>query len=91
MYLNKIKTSIENCYGIITNNDIISFTSEIKTNIINHTICSNVPRISIIMPSYNSVRFIEKSILSVLNQNYDNIELIIIDGGSKDGTVDVIK
>jgi len=43
------------------------------------------------MPSYNSVRFIEKSILSVLNQNYDNIELIIIDGGSKDGTVDVIK
>ncbi len=49
-----------------------------------------VPKISIVMPSYNQVRFIERSILSVLNQDYLNIELIIIDGGSSDGTVDII-
>ena len=43
------------------------------------------------MPSYNKVQFIEKSILSVLNQDYSNTELIIIDGGSDDGTIDIIK
>ena len=49
------------------------------------------PKISIVMPSYNQVKYIERSILSVLNQNYPNFELIIIDGGSNDGTVDIIK
>jgi glycosyltransferase involved in cell wall biosynthesis len=48
-------------------------------------------KISIVMPCYNQVEFIEKSILSVLNQDYKNIELIIIDGGSNDGTIEIIK
>ena len=52
---------------------------------------NNYPKISIVMPSYNQVQFIEKSILSILNQDYSNTELIIIDGGSDDGTLDIIK
>jgi glycosyltransferase involved in cell wall biosynthesis len=48
-------------------------------------------RISIVMPSYNQVHFIERSILSVLNQNYPHLQFIIMDGGSTDGTLDVIR
>lgn len=52
---------------------------------------SGQPLISIVMPSFNQVKYIEKSILSVLNQDYPYIELIIIDGGSTDGTLNIIK
>ncbi|WP_455674851.1 glycosyltransferase family 2 protein [Phocaeicola sp.] len=49
------------------------------------------PLISIVTVSYNVVSTIEKTILSVINQTCLNIEYIIIDGGSTDGTVDIIK
>lgn len=52
---------------------------------------ANYPRVSVIMPSYQQAEFIERSILSVLNQGYPNIELIVIDGGSKDGSIEIIK
>ncbi|WP_303236319.1 glycosyltransferase family 2 protein [Phocaeicola coprophilus] len=48
-------------------------------------------KISIITISYNAFKDIESTILSVINQTYPNIEYIIIDGGSTDGTVDIIK
>jgi len=50
-----------------------------------------LPIISIVTVSYNAVSTIEKTILSVINQTYPHIEYIIIDGGSTDGTVDIIK
>ncbi len=49
------------------------------------------PLISIITVVYNGEKFLEKTIQSVINQTYKNIEYIIIDGGSTDGTVDIIK
>lgn len=50
-----------------------------------------LPKISIVMPVLNRAKTIEKAIQSALNQQYHNIEFIIIDGGSTDGTVEIIK
>ena len=49
------------------------------------------PKVSIITATFNSERYIEDSVRSVIGQSYDNIEYIIIDGGSTDGTLEIIK
>jgi glycosyltransferase involved in cell wall biosynthesis len=49
------------------------------------------PRISIVTPSFNRKGFIEETMDSVLSQNYPNLEFIVMDGGSTDGTPDIIR
>lgn len=51
----------------------------------------NFPKITVVIPSYNQGHFLEETIISVINQQYPNVEILVVDGGSKDNTVEIIK
>jgi glycosyltransferase involved in cell wall biosynthesis len=51
----------------------------------------NLPRITVVTPSYNSVRYIEQTLTSVLGQGYPDLEYLVNDGGSSDGTQEILR
>src|SRR5690606_34321475 len=52
---------------------------------------SDLPRITVVTPSLNQGRYIEDAIRSVLDQGYPNLEIIVRDGGSTDGSIEVLR
>lgn len=60
---------------------------QIKLRMIN----LNIPKVSVVTPVFNGSRFIERTLQSVLNQSYPNIEHIVVDGGSTDATLTIVE
>jgi len=82
-YINK-----NNKWWIVENDDLIKEVELNEKTVKNY---EELPLITIVTAVYNGEKYLEETIQSVINQTYPNVEYIIIDGGSTDGTIDIIK
>lgn len=69
----------------------ISFARETNSKTILRHDVQTPPKISIVIPSYNQAEFLSKTLDSIVRQNYPALEIIVFDGGSTDGSVEIIK
>lgn len=72
------------------NNQLKAFVTE-RNPALRWELPPNPPRISIAIPSYNSAAYLERTLLSILNQNYANTEILFMDAGSKDGSLEILE
>jgi glycosyltransferase involved in cell wall biosynthesis len=77
--------------GYLNNYSVESVIKKVDISNAIHPKNDKNPKISIVIASYNQAKYLERTILSILNQKYNNFEILIIDGGSKDGSVEIIK
>ena len=85
------KEILENSWLTVPMDEEILFEGGKRLSKLAPSISADVPKVSIITVVYNNVQTVAKCIESVLSQTYKNIEYIIVDGASNDGTLDVIK
>ena len=71
--------------------DVDAGSGAVAARFVDYSAGGEAPRISVVIPSFNQGEFLEETICSVLDQGYPNLELIVMDGGSTDQSVDIIK
>jgi len=87
-----IRKDEENVCGVVDENDNLIEKINFPSNeLIPYSSYASLPLITIITVVYNGEKYLEETIQSVINQSYPNVEYIIIDGVSTDGTLDIIK